>query len=107
MRKPKKRSPNLKKEYASLNKEEQEMLASLELGEWLPVPNMQKRTKELQVAANNFFKKDASVSMRLSSIDLDYFKARAAEEGIPHQTYIASILHKIAMGKFDNIKKPG
>jgi predicted DNA binding CopG/RHH family protein len=48
--------------------------------------------------AKNTLRKDTSVNIRLSSSDLIRIKQKAAFEGIPYQTLIASILHKYAAG---------
>lgn len=52
-----------------------------------------------RAAAEKFLKKNARINIRLSEPDLNLIKRRAAEEGMPYQTLIASILHKFAMGR--------
>ena len=37
---------------------------------------------------------DARINIRLSTADLEMLKQRAAEEGLPYQSLITSILHK-------------
>ena len=54
-----------------------------------------KRRKFLEDAARNTLKRDARVNLRLTSRDLRILKQRAAVEGLPYQTYIASQLHKL------------
>lgn len=44
--------------------------------------------------ARNTFRKDCRVNIRLSSKDLDAFKRKAQQEGLPYQTLMASVLHK-------------
>jgi len=44
-------------------------------------------------AAERYLRKDARVNIRLSTADLEMLKRRAAEEGLPYQTLIASVLH--------------
>jgi predicted DNA binding CopG/RHH family protein len=39
------------------------------------------------------------VNIRISAMDLEGMQARAAEEGLPYQTLIASVLHKYASGR--------
>ena len=56
--------------------------------------------KAFQQAATATFIKDRRVNVRLSSPDLMDIQARAAEEGVPYQTLIASVLHKFVSGKF-------
>ncbi len=44
-------------------------------------------------------KKDRRVNIRLSAKDLEALQRRAAEEGIPYQTLMASVLHKYVSGR--------
>jgi predicted DNA binding CopG/RHH family protein len=57
--------------------------------------------REFREAASATFKKDRRVNVRLSSPDLMDIQARAAEEGIPYQTLIASVIHKFVSGRFE------
>ena len=50
--------------------------------------------KEAKQAAANFFNKDARVNIRISEYNLRQVKYRAMQEGLPYQTFIASIIHK-------------
>ena len=77
-----------------LDKEEAELLASVEAGEWRSVPNFEQEKKKAQKIAAATFKKDRRVNIRISSKDLIGLQKRALEEGIPYQTLISSILHK-------------
>jgi predicted DNA binding CopG/RHH family protein len=43
--------------------------------------------------------KNQRVNIRLSTLDLADIQARAAEEGIPYQTLMTSVLHKFATGR--------
>ena len=60
--------------------------------------------KKYKEAARATFIKDRRVNVRLSSPDLMDIQTRAAEEGVPYQTLIASVLHKFVTGRF--IEKP-
>ena len=44
-------------------------------------------------------KKDRRVSLRLNDRDLDAIQSKAAANGLPYQTLIATILHQVATGK--------
>lgn len=55
----------------------------------------------LSSAAKNYQTKDARINIRLSKTDLNQLKRRAAREGLPYQTMISSILHKVANGLLD------
>lgn len=51
-------------------------------------------------AAANYLRKDARITLRLSSGDLACLKQKAAYKGLPYQTFIASVLHEYAAGHF-------
>lgn len=85
-----------------LDDEEREIEEALERGAFKHVKGSTEKRRQAVDAANNFFKKDAKINIRLSSTDLQFIKKRAAEEGLPYQTLIASVLHKFAMGRLDN-----
>lgn len=76
---------------------EQEILASFERGEWNPVRNHKGEIARLTAAATLL--KNKRVNIRLSSRDLEGLQAKAAEEGIPYQTLMASVLHKFVSGR--------
>ena len=82
-----------------LDKEEQEILASVEAGEWLPVDDLETRTKKYREIAKATFRKDSRVNIRLPKRDVTAIKVKAMEEGIPYQTMMASILHKYVTGR--------
>ncbi len=82
-----------------LDAEEQELLDSLEKGEWKPVKNQKEEIAAIQIAAQNFMKKDARINIRVSQFDLNRIKRVAAHEGLPYQTLIASVLHKFAAAR--------
>jgi predicted DNA binding CopG/RHH family protein len=85
-------------EDPKLDAEEKELLESVERGEWVPVKDMEKWRAELQEAARNTLRKEKRINIRLSAKDLFDIQAAAAEEGMPYQTLIASIIHKYAAG---------
>lgn len=55
--------------------------------------------KKYKDAARATFIKDRRVNIRLTSPDLMDIQARAAEEGVPYQTLISSVLHKYVTGR--------
>ncbi|QQV75349.1 hypothetical protein H6P87_00903 [Rickettsia tillamookensis] len=83
-----------------LTEEEQEILDYFEKGELLELSKEElKKQKEIaKIAAANFFKKSERINIRLPLHDLNHIKRVAAQEGIPYQTLIASVLHKYASG---------
>ena len=80
--------------YFELDKEEQEILESVEKGEWKPVKNLAKEKKRLIQIAKNTLNKNRNINIRLSERDLQKLKAKAAREGIPYQTLAASVIHR-------------
>jgi predicted DNA binding CopG/RHH family protein len=86
-----------------LDPEEQEILESVERGEWKTVDNFDKEAAFAKKAAANFLRKDERVTLRISSGDLDRLKQKAAYKGLPYQTFIASVLHEYAAGHFAEV----
>jgi predicted DNA binding CopG/RHH family protein len=78
---------------------EQEILASFERGEWSPVRNQKGEIARLRAVAAATLLKNKRVNIRISSRDLEGLQARAAEEGVPYQTLMASVLHKFVSGR--------
>lgn len=88
-----------------LDQEEQELLESLESGEWKSIDNLDEEIKSHKETAKNTLKKDKRINIRLSSNDLELLKTNAAELGLPYQTLVSSILHQYATGRL--VKKTG
>ena len=81
-----------------LDREEKEILDAIEHGEWELVKPKRAELDYYAVIARNTFRKDQRMNIRISQADLSRIKAKAAEEGIPYQTLVASIIHKYASG---------
>jgi predicted DNA binding CopG/RHH family protein len=88
-----------------LDNEERDILESYERGEWVQVKNTKKEIKKLQQYARNTLQKDKRINIRMSSKDLDQVQVIAAQEGIPYQTLVSSILHKYVSGYLIERKK--
>lgn len=82
-----------------LTKEEQRILDSFERDEWIPAKNQARRKAELMTYARNTLKKDKRLNIRISERDLTELQKQAVSEGLPYQTYVASIIHKFVNGK--------
>lgn len=82
--------------YFDLTKEEQDLLASFESGEWKSVKNFAKEKKRLQQIAKNTLDKTRNINLRLSEKTVFKLKTKAISEGIPYQTLAASALYKFA-----------
>ncbi|MHB8729379.1 MAG: hypothetical protein ACYC9K_10150 [Sulfuricaulis sp.] len=78
---------------------EQEILASFERGEWKPIRNQKREIARLRASAEATLLKNKRVNIRISSRDMEGLRARAAEEGVPYQTLMASVLHKFVSGR--------
>lgn len=90
------------KKNAKLDQEEQEILQAWEAGSLKPVDDMAQQMKTHRAAAGATFNKDQRLNIRISSRDLKNLQARALEEGVPYQTFAASLLHKFVSGHLVN-----
>ena len=81
-----------------LDDEERKLLDSYDRGEWKSVQNPEQEIRRLQQHAKNTLQKDTRINIRMSSKDLDQVQVIAAQEGIPYQTLISSIIHKYVSG---------
>jgi predicted DNA binding CopG/RHH family protein len=79
--------------------EERDVITAHEGGEFRPVMDQQRAKQAAVQAAKRYMRKDARVNIRLSTADLEMLKRRAAEEGLPYQSLIASVLHKYVSGR--------
>jgi len=82
-----------------LNTEEREMLAAFEAGRLGSVIGSEGALRRYQAYARATLGKQQRVNIRLSAQTLAGIRARAAEEGIPYQTLMASVLHKYSTGR--------
>ncbi|PHS30497.1 MAG: antitoxin [Sulfurovum sp.] len=82
-----------------LNEDENELLDSLESGEWNSIDKLEEEITSHQKIARNTLKKDKRVNLRMSSKDLEAIKTYAVEEGLPYQTLMSSVLHKFITGR--------
>lgn len=73
--------------------------SSCESGEWQSVANLDDEIARYASSAAATLTKDKHINTRLSSRDLKDIQMRAAEEGLPYQTLIVSIVHKYASGR--------
>jgi predicted DNA binding CopG/RHH family protein len=78
--------------------EESRLLQAFESGDFQPVRSRRLRVRQLRRAARATAK-DRRLNIRLSAPVLEGLRARAAEEGLPYQTLIASVLHKFVTGR--------
>jgi len=87
-----------KKAFDPIDKEERDLMESIEQDEWNPVKNIKQEKEKAIMAARNTLKKDKRINLRLSQKDYHQIQIKAIEEGIPYQTFISSIIHKYLNG---------
>ena len=80
-------------------KEEKELIKSVESGEWKSVKNREKELSRYREAARETLRKDARINIRLTKRDFFNLKSKALREGIPYQTLVASVIHKYLTGQ--------
>lgn len=100
--------PNKRKPSAfQLDQEEEEISNAFDVAvdkaTLKSVKNLKKELKFAKDAAENYSRKDARVTLRISNTDLNRLKQKAAYKGLPYQTFIASVLHEYASGHFKEI----
>ena len=78
---------------------EEEILSSFERGEWQSSLKNKSEITRFAAMASVSLAKDKRVNIRISSRDLDDIQAKAAEEAIPYQTLMSSVLHKYVTGR--------
>jgi predicted DNA binding CopG/RHH family protein len=84
-----------------LEKDEKELINSIERGEWKEVHDIEKYKKQAREYANATMKKDKRMNIRLSERDLKNLKIKALEVGLPYQTLVSMVLHKYVSGKLE------
>jgi predicted DNA binding CopG/RHH family protein len=91
----------MKRKY-KLNEEEKEILMAYEKGELKSVPNLVEEISKAQEYARNtmrLLRKTKRINIRISAMDLAGLQTIAAEEGLPYQSLISSVLHKYVAGR--------
>lgn len=81
-----------------MNKEEKDILRSVDRGEWKPVRRLKTEVRRYSGYARATFQKDKRINIRISSKDLEGVRKKAMEEGLPYQTLISSVIHKYVSG---------
>ena len=70
------------------DKEELELMKSIETDEWVSVNNLEEEIKKAKQAAEATLKKSERMNIRISPNDLRRLKIKAMEEGMPYQTLV-------------------
>jgi predicted DNA binding CopG/RHH family protein len=84
---------------SKFDKEEQEILNSFERGEWESTNPTTAELNKFQKIARASLAKDKRINIRLPARVLEGLQLRAAQEGMPYQTLISSILYKFTSGR--------
>jgi len=77
-----------------LDKFEQSIEDNVE--QFIPISDAERGEIESIINAAN---KTKNINIRISAYDIEKVKQRSAEEGIPYQTLISSVIHKYITGK--------
>lgn len=80
------------------NKEEKYIIDALEKGTMKLSTPSKKEIESIKAAANNTFKKDKRITIRLYDHDFIGIQKKAMEMGIPYQTLISGIIHRYIEG---------
>ena len=81
----------------TLDEYEQDILNSVENGEWQSKENLDIRIQELQSYIKNQKKK--AISIRVNENDIYELKKKALENSIPYQNIIQMLIHQFATNK--------
>jgi predicted DNA binding CopG/RHH family protein len=84
--------------------EEREILADLQAGLYVPVPDQDARKRLAQQMAQNTLRRK-SVTIRMQERLIDDLKQIASLEGMPYQTLISSVLHKYIAAKQKELRE--
>lgn len=89
------------KKYPKItDEEERELIAMSEEDGWVSVGDIETQRKYWQQVARNTLEGERQrISISIPKRDLARLKTRAAEEGMPYQTLINSILHRYVEGR--------
>jgi len=82
-----------------LDNEETQILNEIEAGKYKTVKNIKREIKKAKEAAKNTLLKTKNINIRISLKDLQKIKAKAAENNLPYQTLIASLIRQYIQGK--------
>lgn len=79
----------------SLTDEEKEIEEAIGREDWKPEITTE-RKEELKKYAKQTQIKDVSITLRISTKNLNSIKAKAIRMGLPYQTLLGSIIHRFA-----------
>ena len=89
-----------------LDKEEKALRDAYEKGEMKLSTPSKKELEKIKTMAENTFRKDRRVTIRLYDHDLKGIQKKAMEKGMPYQTLISAMIHQYVEGDLVE-NKPG
>jgi len=81
------------------DKEEKNILKAYEKSQMKLSAPLRKEIEAIKATAENTFKKDKRVTLRLYDHDYQGIQKKAMEMGIPYQTLISGIIHRYIEGE--------
>ena len=87
-----------------LDKEEKGILDAYEKGKMKTSSPTKKEIADAKAMAENTFRKDRRVTIRLYDHDLKGIQKKALEKGMPYQTLISAMIHQYVEGDLVEIK---
>lgn len=80
------------------DKEEKYILGALETGKMMLSSPSKKEIAFIKASADNTFKKNKSITIRLYEHDFMGIQKKAMEMGMPYQTLISAVIHRYVEG---------
>lgn len=81
-----------------LDKEETQILEAYDKGSLNPSTPSKAEKAKIKTAAENTFRKNRRVTIRLYDHDLKGIQKKALEKGLPYQTLISGMIHQYVEG---------
>jgi len=78
----------------NLTSEEQAMHDAVVRGGYKSVPNLEAEKQRLAAIGRHTLVKNKAITIRISERNLVHLKAKAAQEGVPYQTFVSSLIQK-------------
>lgn len=76
-----------------LDADEKEIMRAIERDDYVPVGGRELRAVADAIAAR---KKDITLTIRVNSQDINCIKKFSKSKGIPYQTYLSELIHRVA-----------
>jgi predicted DNA binding CopG/RHH family protein len=86
-----------------IDADEKDLVKSVERGEWKSGDGGRREPGRYARYVRATFRKDRRLNIPLSTNDLEVIQERALAECLPYHTLIASLLHKYASGRLNEV----